>query len=84
MVNIFSKYNAHSKSLALAVMRSLWLASVLPLEYKVRFIILLALTGESPKFCQIYFINNEESQVATRCAFVDGLRYDIVSNIINC
>ena len=32
------------------------------------------------KFCQIYF-DNEESQVATRCQKVGGLRTDIVSNI---
>ena len=38
-------------------------------------------TGESPKFCQIYFIDNRESEVATRCAIVDGLRPDIVSGI---
>ena len=37
--------------------------------------------GKSPKFCQIYFINNQESQVATRCQIVGGLRPDIVSNI---
>ena len=38
-------------------------------------------TGESPKFCQIYFIDNQESEVATRCAIVDGLKSDIVSGI---
>ena len=38
-------------------------------------------TGESPKFCQIYFIDDQESQVATRCQIVDGLRPDIVSGI---
>ena len=38
-------------------------------------------TVESPKFFQIYFIDNQESQVATRCAIVDGLRPDIVSSI---
>ena len=37
--------------------------------------------GESPKFCQIYFIDNQESQVATRCQIVGGLRPDIVSSI---
>ena len=31
--------------------------------------------GESPKFAQIYFIDNQESQIAN----VDGLRPDIVS-----
>ena len=39
------------------------------------------LTGESPKFCQIYLIDNQESQVATRCQIVDGLNPEIVSNI---
>ena len=39
------------------------------------------LMGESPKFCQIYFIDNQESQVATRCQIVGGLRPDIVSSI---
>ena len=38
-------------------------------------------TGETPKFCQIYFIDNQEAQVATRCQIVGGLRPDIVSNI---
>ena len=37
--------------------------------------------GESPKFAQIYFIDNRESEVAARCAIVDGLRPDIVSSI---
>ena len=37
--------------------------------------------GESPKFAQIYFIDNRESEVATRCAIIDGLRPDIVSSI---
>ena len=37
--------------------------------------------GESPKFAQIYFINNRESEVAARCAIIDGLRPDIVSSI---
>ena len=31
-------------------------------------------TGESPKFSQIYFIDNRESEVATRCAIVNGLK----------
>ena len=30
--------------------------------------------GESPKFAQIYFIDNHDSKVATRCAIVDGLK----------
>jgi len=38
-------------------------------------------TGDTPKFCQIYFIDNQESQVATRCQIVAGLRPDIVSSI---
>ena len=37
--------------------------------------------GESPKFAQIYFIDNQESEVAARCAIIDGLRPDIVSSI---
>ena len=36
--------------------------------------------GESPKFAQIYFIDNRESEVAARCAIVDGLRPDIVTD----
>jgi len=39
--------------------------------------------GESPKFCQIYFIDNQESDVATRCQIVGGLRSDITSNILH-
>ena len=27
--------------------------------------------GESPKFAQIYFIDNQDSEVATKCAIVD-------------
>ena len=30
--------------------------------------------GESPKFAQIYFIDSQNSEVATRCAIVDGLK----------
>ena len=37
--------------------------------------------SESPKFAQIYFIDNRESEVAARCAIVDGLRPDIVASI---
>ena len=37
--------------------------------------------GESPKFAQIYFIDNQESEVAARCAIVDGLRPTIVRSI---
>ena len=35
--------------------------------------------GESPKFAQIYFIDNEESEVATRSAIINGLKPDIIS-----
>ena len=38
-------------------------------------------TGDTPKYNQIYFIDNQESQVATRCQIVGGLRADIVSTI---
>jgi len=38
-------------------------------------------TSDTPKFCQIYFIDSQESQVATRCQIVAGLRPDIVSSI---
>ena len=38
-------------------------------------------TGESPKFSQIYFIDNQPTEVATRCGIVDGLRLDIVRGI---
>ena len=37
--------------------------------------------GESPKFAQIYFIDNQDSEVATRCAIVDGLKPDIIRGI---
>ena len=37
--------------------------------------------GESPKFAQIYFIDNEESEIATRSAIVDGLKPDIIRGI---
>ena len=37
--------------------------------------------GESPKFAQIYFIDNRQSEVAARCSVVDGLRPDIVRSI---
>ena len=36
---------------------------------------------ESPKFALIYFIDNEDSEVAARCSIVDGLRPNIVSSI---
>ena len=35
----------------------------------------------NPKFAQIYFIDNRESEVVARCAIVDGLRPDIVNSI---
>ena len=37
--------------------------------------------GESPKFSQIYFIDNQQTELATRCGIVDGLRLDIVRGI---
>ena len=37
--------------------------------------------GESPKFAQIYFIDNQDSEVATRCAIVDGLKPAIIRGI---
>ena len=37
--------------------------------------------GESPKFVQIYFIDDLESEIATRSAIVDGLKPDIVRGI---
>ena len=37
--------------------------------------------GETHKFAQIYFIDNQESEIATRCAIVDGLRPDIIRGI---
>ena len=37
--------------------------------------------SRSTKFAQIYFIDNQESEVAARCAIVDGLRPDIVTSI---
>ena len=37
--------------------------------------------GESPKFAQIYFIGDEDSEVATRSAIVDGLKPDIIRGI---
>jgi len=40
---------------------------------------MLPIPGKSPKFAQVYFIDNGESEAATRCAIVNGLRPDIVS-----
>ena len=37
--------------------------------------------GKSPKFCQIYFIDNHESQVATRCQIIGNFRSDNVNSI---
>ena len=37
--------------------------------------------GESPKFAQIYFIGDEDVEVATRSAIVDGLKPDIIRGI---
>ena len=37
--------------------------------------------GESHKFAQIYFIGDEDSEVATRSAIVDGLKPDIIRGI---
>ena len=37
--------------------------------------------GESPKFSQMYFIDNQDSEVATRCAIVDGLKPAIIRGI---
>ena len=67
-------------------MRSLWLASIHPLEYiqgQVYHLIgsIVPTQGESPKFAQIYFIDNEESEVATRSAIIYGLKPDIIRGI---
>ena len=37
--------------------------------------------GESPKFAQIYFIDDQESELAAQCEMVDGLKLNIVSSI---
>ena len=37
--------------------------------------------GESPKFAQIYFIDDRESEIATRSAIDDGLKPDIIRGI---
>ena len=42
---------------------------------------IISAEGESPKFSQIYFIDNQDSEVATRCAIVDGLNPDIIRGI---
>ena len=40
--------------------------------------------GESPKFAQIFFIDDQEAEVATRSAIVDGLKPDIIRVSTNC
>ena len=37
--------------------------------------------GESPKFAQIYFVDDRESEIATRSAIMDGLKPDIIRGI---
>ena len=37
--------------------------------------------GESHKFAQIYFIGDEDAEVATRSAIEDGLKPDIIRGI---
>ena len=37
--------------------------------------------SESPKFAQIYFIDDREAEVATRSAIVNGLKPDIIRSI---
>ena len=37
--------------------------------------------GESPKFAQIYFIDDRESEIATRSTIIDGLKPDIIRGI---
>ena len=37
--------------------------------------------GESHKFAQIYFIDDEDSEVATRSTIVDGLKPDVIRGI---
>ena len=42
---------------------------------------IVPLQGESPKFAQIYFIGDEDSEIGTRSAIVDGLKPDIIRGI---
>ena len=42
---------------------------------------IVPLQGESPKFAQIYFIGDEDSEIATRSTIVDGLKPDIIRGI---
>ena len=37
--------------------------------------------GESPKFAQIYFIDDRVSEIATSSAIVDGLKPDTIRSI---
>ena len=37
--------------------------------------------GESPKFVEIYLIDDHESEVTTRTAIVDGLKLDIIRDV---
>lgn len=41
-------------------------------------------TGDHPKFCQIYFMDNITSQVTTRCNVIDGLVPEIVQILAKC
>ena len=64
-------------------MRSLLLDSTHPQEYRAKFTtfsaaLLIPIQNECPKFAQIYFISNEESEVTTRSAIVDGLKSDTI------
>ena len=42
---------------------------------------IVPIAGESPKFAQIFFIDDREAEVATRSAIVDGLKPDIIRGI---
>ena len=44
---------------------------------------LLPMENESSKFLQIYFINNSVDQVKTRCANIEGVKQEIVSELQN-
>ena len=37
--------------------------------------------GESPEFAQIYFVDDRESEIASRFAIVYGLKLDIIRGI---
>ena len=66
-------------------MRSLWLDSTHPLEYRARSTTLLAALFLPKvslyKFTQKYFIGDENSELATRFAIMDGLKPDIIRGI---